>query len=266
MRVRFKPGARALITGGSSGLGLALARLLVGRGLDLVLLARRREALEQARDSLARDARGGEPGCVELIAADVADPAALAAAAAGGRSLDLIVNCAGVVTPALLLEQSAEQVERQVRTDLLGPLLVTRAFLGSLRSGGAVLNISSWAGLMAMAGYAPYCAAKAGLIGFSASLRRELLGRGISVHVACPMDIDTPMLKEEKAVMASWLRRDDVSRARPAEEEARKILAGLQRGRFLILTGLDARLYWLLIHLLPRFSSFLIDHVMPRPE
>jgi hypothetical protein len=79
------------------------------------------------------------------------------------------------------------------------------------------------------------------------------------------MDIDTPMLKEEKAVMASWLRRDDVSRARTAEEEARKILAGLQRGRFLILTSLDARLYWLLIHLLPRFSSFLIDRVMPRP-
>lgn len=262
MRRRLPAGGRALITGGSSGIGLALARRLAERGMELMLLARRPEALEQARRSLPLD-----PRRVSLISADVTDPASLQAAASRlhGRSLHLLVNSAGVVHPGLLEDLAEEHIDRQLDTNLSGLIHATRAFLPFMQRGAAVLNIASFSGLFGIAGYTAYAASKFGVIGFSEALRRELLRKGISVHVACSMDVDTPMYRSELAAMPAWMGRGHMSRPRPAAEEAQQILRGLERGRFLILTRMEARLYWALLRHLPAVSRLLADRLVPRP-
>jgi 3-dehydrosphinganine reductase len=262
MRRRFSAPGRAMITGGSSGIGLALARLLAERGMELVLLARRPEPLEQAGASLHPDARRAL-----LIGADVTDPLSLQAVVSRlrGMPLQLLVNSAGVVHPGLCQDSAEEQIDRQLDTNLYGLIHATRVFLPLMQRGAAVLNLASFSGLLGTAGYAAYAASKFGVIGFSEALRRELLRKDISVHVACPMDVDTPMYRGELAAMPAWMDRGHVSRPRPAAEEAGRILRGLERGRFLILTGPESRLYWALLRHLPTLSRLMVDRIMPRP-
>jgi 3-oxoacyl-[acyl-carrier protein] reductase len=190
-------GRTALVTGASQGIGEAIARGLSSRGARLVLAARSEDKL----DALAGELRsaGGEATALSL---DLAQPQAV-----GDRlgelpqdfaEIDILVNNAGITADNLFVRMDLEQWEKVLDTNLTGAYAVTRALARGMmrRRWGRIINVSSIVGLMGNAGQANYAAAKAGLIGFSKALARELASRNITVNVIAPGYIRTAMTED----------------------------------------------------------------------
>jgi NAD(P)-dependent dehydrogenase (short-subunit alcohol dehydrogenase family) len=236
-------GSVALVTGGYGGIGAAVARRLAREGAAVVLTGRDASALAGV------DLGPGEPRALRLPL-DVGDAAAWEAAvrrvlAERGR-LDVLVNVAGVLAPGALETSPVEEVERQVRVNLLGAALGCRAVLPAMRArgAGAIVNVASLGGIVPMPFESIYCATKYALRGLSFALRAELSGSGIRVTVVSPDSVETPQLLQE-------LRHEEaaLSFASPAlapERVAAAVLRAVRRGPPEILvpaaSGLVARL------------------------
>jgi NAD(P)-dependent dehydrogenase (short-subunit alcohol dehydrogenase family) len=194
----------ALVTGGSSGIGLAIARMLHEEGYDLTLAARKVERLEQAAGSLgaaavAVDVRHEEE-CARLVAAHLD--------AHGG--LDVLVNSAGVGIAGRIGDTATKQFDLQQSVNLRGAFLVTREALPALRaSRGYVVNLASIAGTIATPGLATYGAAKAALISLTRSLVREEADTGVRATALCPGFVDTPM--------STWTGLEGADMIQPAD-------------------------------------------------
>ena len=187
-------GQVAFVTGGAAGIGLAIARKLGGRGARAVLLDRDAATLATAAQEL--EAAGLE---VRTRALDVADAVAVEAAfqeLAGelGR-VDILVNNAGITRDSLLIRMTDEQWDQVLAVNLKGAFNGCRAVARPMMKAryGRIVNISSVVGLMGNSGQANYSASKAGLLGMSRSLARELASRGITVNAVCPGFIETRM-------------------------------------------------------------------------
>ena len=177
----------AVLTGGSSGIGAAIARVLAARGWHCVLLARGEERLRAEAERV-----GGE-----WEVCDVADRAAVDAVA--GRvaerhpAIGLLVNSAGIPGRSSFVRSDPELIEQIVRINYLGSVWSTRAFLPALEAGAPshVVNIVSVAGTVAVRAAGPYSAAKHAQLAFSRSLTLELAPRGIRVHTVNPGFVET---------------------------------------------------------------------------
>jgi NAD(P)-dependent dehydrogenase (short-subunit alcohol dehydrogenase family) len=203
----------ALVTGGSSGIGLAIARMLRDEGYDLTLASRTKEKLEGVADELGAHA----------VAANVADDVDCErlvrehADRFGG--LDVLVNSAGVGVGGTAEKLTAKQWDLQLDVNLRGAFLVTRAAIPLLReSHGTVVNLASIAGTVPVPGLAAYGAAKAGLISLTHSMNRELEDDGIRICAICPGFVDTPM--------ASWtgISSDEMIQPEDCAEVVRMLL------------------------------------------
>lgn len=178
----------AVVTGGSSGIGAAIARTLAGRGWQLVLLARGEERLAEV---------AGELGAEQEVC-DVADRAEVERVAAAVRerhpAIRLLVNNAGIPGGGGFLDLELDQIEKLVRTNYLGSVWCLRAFLPALEAGAPadLVNIASVAGTIAAGHSGPYSASKHAQLAFSRSVGVELAGSGITVHTVIPGLIDTP--------------------------------------------------------------------------
>jgi NAD(P)-dependent dehydrogenase (short-subunit alcohol dehydrogenase family) len=178
----------ALVTGGSSGIGLAIARVLHGEGYALTLAARKPERLEAAAAELDAHAVSidvrSEEDCARLVAEH--------AERYGG--LDVLVNCAGVGVAGSIGDMATKHWDLQQSVNLRGAFLVTREALPLLRNArGYVINLASIAGTIPTPGLAGYGAAKAALIALTRSLAREEVDNGVRVTALCPGFVDTPM-------------------------------------------------------------------------
>ncbi len=190
-------GRTALVTGASQGIGEAIARRLSAHGARLVLVARSEDKLEALAEEL-RSANG------EAVAhpLDLARPEAvgdrLAELPEKFAEIDILINNAGITADSLFVRMDLEQWERVLEINLTGAFAVTRALARGMmrRRWGRIINVSSVVGLMGNAGQANYSAAKAGLIGLSKALARELASRGITVNVVAPGYIRTAMTEE----------------------------------------------------------------------
>jgi short-subunit dehydrogenase len=178
----------AVVTGGSSGIGAAIARTLARRGWQLVLLARGEERLAEV---------AGELGAEQEVC-DVADRAEVERVAAAVRerhpAIRLLVNNAGIPGGGGFLDLEPDQIEELVRTNYLGSVWCLRAFLPALEAGAPadLVNIASVAGTIAAGHSGPYSASKHAQLAFSRSVGVELAGSGITVHTVIPGLIDTP--------------------------------------------------------------------------
>jgi NAD(P)-dependent dehydrogenase (short-subunit alcohol dehydrogenase family) len=192
-------GLRIAITGGTSGLGLALVREWHRRGADVAFVARDREKVERLADEL--------PGTV-AISGDVSakEHIHLIALQVLGRlgGLDVLVNNASSLGPvplAPLADTQCEELELALATNLVGPFRLTKTLLGALRAsaaerrGGVVMNISSDAAITPYAGWGAYGVSKAALRHLSAIWDAELEGEGVRVLSRDPGDMDTPLHK-----------------------------------------------------------------------
>lgn len=194
----------ALVTGGSSGIGLAIARMLREEGYALTLAARRLERLEPARaelDGIAVQADvSSEEDCVRLVAEHAAHH--------GG--LDVLVNSAGVGIAGTIADTPTKHWDLQQSVNLRGAFLVTREALPHLRrSQGYVINLASIAGTLATPGLATYGAAKAALIALTRSLDREEEGTGVRATALCPGFVDTPMAAWSGVPAEQMIRPED---------------------------------------------------------
>jgi len=203
----------ALVTGGSSGIGLAIARMLRDDGYGLTLVSRRAERVQAAADELGAAA----------VAADVTDPDAAAQAVARHRErfgrLDVLVNSAGVGIAGTLDQLPAKHFDLQVGVNLRGLFLVTQAAIPLLReSRGLIVNLASIAGTLPTPGLATYGATKAAVISLTKSLNEELDGDGVRAIAICPGFVDTPM--------AEWsgIRGDEMIRPEDCAEVVRMCL------------------------------------------
>ncbi|KMS71247.1 hypothetical protein ACM01_27985 [Streptomyces viridochromogenes] len=224
--------AHAIVTGGSSGIGLATARLLAGRGAKVSLIARGKERLEAAAKEVGAAAR----------VADVADRAAVTRAVAEleqeqGRPCDVLVASAGLARPGHFLELQDDVFRQMIDVDYFGTLHALRAVVPGMveRGQGSVVAVSSAAGLIGIYGYSAYGPAKFAVRGLMESLRAELTPRGLHVGVVFPPDVDTPQLAEENRWKPPETRAIGGTIAPiPAERVAEAIMVGIDRRRFLI--------------------------------
>ena len=191
-------GRTALVTGASRGIGEAVARRLAAQGARAILAARSEERLRELAGELAE--AGGEAHVLTLDLSRPEDvPAALASLPEAWREVDVLVNNAGVTADNLLARLSLEDWERVLTTNLTGAFAVTKEVIRGMmrRRWGRIISISSVVGLMGNAGQANYAASKAGLVGFSKSLARELGSRNITVNVVAPGYIETAMTENQ---------------------------------------------------------------------
>lgn len=178
----------ALVTGGSSGIGLAIARMLHEDGYALTLAARKLERLEQARAALGAEIVQAdvsrEEDCVRLVGAHVE--------VHGG--LDVLVNSAGLGIARSIGELSTKHWDLQFAVNMRGTFVLTREALPHLRdTNGYVVNLASIAGTIPTPGLAAYGATKAAVISFTRSLVREEATTGVRATAICPGFVDTPM-------------------------------------------------------------------------
>ena len=188
----------ALVTGASRGIGAAIARELAATGCHVLINYRSDErGANEVKDGIV--AAGGEATLLPFDVSDAAETGeALAFWSEGDRAIDVVVNNAGVVKDAPFPTLALEDWERVTRTTLDGFFNVTRPLVMPMvrRRWGRIVNISSLAGLVGNRGQAAYSAAKAGLIGATRSLAKEVAKRNVTVNAVAPGLIDTDMLKQ----------------------------------------------------------------------
>ncbi len=184
----------AIVTGGSRGIGLAVAERLAEAGCSVVLCARAQDRAERAARTICESG-----GRAVGVAADVTDTESVNAmvekAMAEFGRIDVLVNNAGIVSDGLVMRMKDENWRSVIDTNLTGVFNCTRAVLRPMvkKRYGRIITVGSVAGVMGNAGQANYAAAKAGVIGFTKTLSKEMGGRGITANVVAPGFIETDM-------------------------------------------------------------------------
>jgi NAD(P)-dependent dehydrogenase (short-subunit alcohol dehydrogenase family) len=275
-RIRFE-GRVALITGGSRGLGLLLARELGAQGARLALLARDEDELAAAGAELC--AGGVE---VLTLASDLRDRGACGEAVARVverfGALDLLINNAGVIQVGPVEQMTVEDFEEAMAIHFWAPLHLTLAALPHLaqRGEGRIVNISSIGGLVAVPHMAPYCASKFALTGLSEALRAELASEGVLVTTVCPGLLRTGSFVQArfKGAREREFRWFALASSLPlltmnGRRAARKILSACRSGRARLILTPQAKLAAIAGRLAPGVTDGalrLAHRLLPHPE
>jgi short-subunit dehydrogenase len=178
-----------------------------------------------------------------------------------------VIN-AGIMHSSLLSEYNdTAKMKTQLEVNLWGAILSTHTFLPLLINGSKILIMSSGFGLMGTAGYSIYCASKAGLVNFAEALRRELLYKNISVYVACPSDVKTPLHYNEQKNMPAWMKKRTIVRwPLPPDKVVKRIMRKCSGRRFIIPTHFEIHLLVFITKILPRrLRDFILDMLFPKP-
>lgn len=239
-------GARIVLTGAGSGLGLALAREASARGGRLLLVGRGAEALDAARARLASPQRATV--CVADVTRAQGRAAIAGLAASGLGGVDILVNNAGVQTVAGLEAHDDDAVAAMLATNLAAPLALTRDLLPMLRASAPsrVVNIGSMFGEIAFPLFAGYSATKFGLRGLSDALRRELADDGIGITHVAPRAVRTPAFAAHGELEAPFAMKVDAP-----EAVARRIWDAVARDRDRVYPGPVEQVLRLVHHLAP---------------
>jgi short-subunit dehydrogenase len=237
---RSLAGRVAVVTGASSGIGLATAKTLAGAGARLALVSRSEARLQAAAEDIARIAGGAHTPL--LLPCDVADPEAVRTMAdqvlRDAGTPDIVINNAGIGHWAPVAELSLERIHAVVAVNFFGAVHCTKAFLPAMieRRRGTLVFVSSGFGALPFPYSAAYCASKHALNGFAGSLRAEVEPQGVNVVLVLPGSTRTPFF-EANAYPADVLSRYLFQRPRPPEAVAARIIRAVVRGRRRVVIG-----------------------------
>jgi 3-oxoacyl-[acyl-carrier protein] reductase len=187
-------GRVALVTGASQGIGRACALVLAAAGAKVALCARNQEKLEQLAGEIA--SQGGEAAAFKIdVGSEEEIKAGVQAVLARFSKIDILVNNAGVTRDQLIMRMKRAEWDEVLNTNLTGPFLLTRAVIGFMlkQRWGRIINITSIFGQIGQAGQANYASSKAGLIGLTMAVAREVASRNITVNAVAPGWIETAM-------------------------------------------------------------------------
>lgn len=259
------------ITGGSSGMGLALAKACAARGSHVHIIARRDSVLQQAVEEIK--ACSINPGQkIGSLRADVTrmeelQPLLLNLIEREGAP-DLLVNAAGACHPAVFEDIGEEIFRKQMDLNFFGTLHTIQCVLPAMlkRGSGHIVNFSSAAGLIGLYGFTAYSASKFAVTGFTEALRSELRLKGIQVSIVFPPDTETPGLEEENKIKP-WITKEISSAGslEKPEDVARAVLRGIERNHFMILPGTTINLLYTVSRLLGRNLHRVVDFALLDP-
>jgi 3-dehydrosphinganine reductase len=265
-------GKTALITGGSSGIGLAMAKLLSGMGVNTWILARDPGKLEKASAEIIA-ARKDQQQEVLSIAADVSNYEQVVQGLEpflNGRGVpDVLVNAAGITYPGYFQDLDLQIFRDNMEVNFFGTLYTTKLLVPGMiqRRSGMIINIASAIGIHGILGYSAYCASKFAVVGLTDSLRYDLKPYGIQVSVALPTDTQSPGLelehKQQPALVKAFM--GEMNTPVSPEYVAKNIIKAALRGRYLIKPTNDARLLYIFYRLIPGDSFYkVIDMLIAR--
>lgn len=245
---------KVLITGGSEGIGLALAAEAVSAGADVEIWARREDKLRAAEKSLG----------VKWQAVDVSDAAAVRAAAARTPVPDRLFHCAGFATAQFIDQVGDDDVSWLVRTNVTGPMQVARAFGPAMakRGSGSIVLTASDLGFIGLFGWSVYAATKHAVVGFASALRNELKPFGVSVQALCPPATQTPGFDKENETKPRSVRKaEEAGGVMSAEAVARYGWARCGKGGLYIIPNRTSRV----LFALSRVSQDLAQSLVKAP-
>ena len=221
----------AVVTGASSGIGLAVVERLVARGDRVMAVARRPEGLADLT------ARFGDQ--VQPLAVDVGDHAAVHAALAALPPVHTLVLSAGICKQARLDEQADDATWWEtLNINLHGSYFAMKAVAPTMPAGGRIVAVASGLGKLGRPGYAAYCASKHALLGIVKCVSKELAPRGITVNAVCPGWVDTPMARADVTKTAA-------ERGQPRDQVLADIHAAIPIGRMVSADECAALIAWL---------------------
>jgi len=186
--------SQVMLIGASGGIGQATAKALAAAGARLILVGRNQASLSTLQSELTNSQQH------QILLADISSPSGILAIkqlaqalAQQGQAIDVLINNAGYNSFALLSQRSAQQIEQELKVNLLAPMQICQALLSHLKQPGYIVNIGSTFGSIGYPGYTSYCAAKAGLQRFTEALDRELSHTGIRSFYLAPRATDTAL-------------------------------------------------------------------------
>ncbi len=252
-----------LLTGGSSGIGLAAARMLREMGAHLILVARDEEKLDKAATELEQVTSEGKE--LHILPLDVSDADAVKAAMdklPGDRPVQILINNAGITRPGNFLELPEETFEQMMQVNYMGSVHLTRLLVPAMveAKGGHVAFVSSLLGLMGIWGYTAYAASKFAQRGFAECLRCELKPHDVRVSVCYPPDTDTPQHEWEQQYLPEETRAiAGNAKTLSAECVATALLKGMAAGKFSIVPGASSKFADVMYRWFPSMVQSMFD-------
>lgn len=256
---------RVLLVGGSSGIGLAMAKILVRAGAHVLLFSRNETLLKQVRGDL-KNSRVANDQVIDYRVLDVAEHESvdivMAESVETFGAPDVLINCAGRALPDHVENIQFSQFEETFRINLFGIRNTVHALLPHMKKkGGVIVNTASLAGLIGVFGYSDYCASKFAIIGYSEALRAELKKYNIRVSVLCPPDTDTPGFHNENKTKPAETHAISAGASLLTPEKVASIFfKELPKNKLLIVPGHQAKFS----HMMKRFFPRLVEMVMDR--
>lgn len=262
----------AIITGGSSGIGLALAKQLADEGANVCLLARDETKLAQTQQEVQALAKR-EDQKITTISCDIRDYAVLEKALNNWLSVnefpDLVINSAGVTYPGYFQDLELSTFQWLMDINYFGTLHVCKIFAQGMidRHSGTIINISSQAGFFGIIGYTGYSASKFAVRGLSDALRSELKPLGVQVSVVFPPDTETPQLAFEEP-LKPFETKEVAGTVHPmsAEDVASETLKAARKGQYVIIPGFEGKFLYRLMGILGNLTFTVIDWLIQKAK
>ena len=253
-----------VITGGSKGIGLEIAKKIASLGSNVFIIARDKKALKNAQDEITRT--HNQIIC-KTYSADVTDlkkvTLAIQAARNSFSKIDGLINNAGTAYPEYFENIPIAQFERLMQVDYMGSVYFTKGLIEYIQPHGFVSFTSSVVGYMGIFGYSAYAGPKFALIGLAECLRQELKSRQISVSVLCPPDTETPgYAEEQKTKPFETQKLSESAKLISAAAVADKYIKKLRKRKFIITVNFESALFYKINGAFPGVVRTMIDRMI----
>ena len=244
------------ISGGSSGIGLALAKQFFSLGSNVTILARQVNGLQNAKQKIELT-RVNPQQEIKTISADVSNYDVLEKALTSPRkTVHFLINSAGIAYPGEFEKLDQEIFTRVMDVNYTGTINLTKLIVPEMIANheGYIVNISSLAAIIGIYGYTAYAPSKYAVRGFSRCLRSEMAPKGISVSVVLPPDTDTPQLAFEHSLLPDITKKiNQNGGVMSAESVAKATIKGMQRKKFTIIPGIEGKILYIFAPIIGRY-------------